>query len=507
MWYCISVRGLLVAFALLFVISIEAAAQSQTPGPASFLRAHHLVSTEIADAQVAFDDGLTLLYAYNPEAARVAFEKAAAADPHLAIAWWGVAMSYGPNINTDFDTANAKRGHDAIERATKLQAGASPVEVALIDAADKRFAHFGPSDGDASAKIYRNAMNATAMQFPDDDDVQALTAEAGMDMRPWAYFKDDGTPQAGTQDIISRLQLVLARDPAHIGAEHFLIHAVEESKHPELALDAARRLAAGNFEPGAEHLIHMPAHTFERVGLYHEAGVANARAVDALLAYLAHQPGANHGAYLGHDCLFGVDAFMMSGEYERGHALAQTCEQNDGGKGLIRIVDYRFRRWNALSADGTGAFVTSMFELHDHKTSDPLKQSKQLASQDSRTAQIAAALITAGLAREHNDSAAEITALTHAVSLQDSAGYSEPPAFYFSAREALGSAQLRASRARDAAATFRADLEKYPGNARSLFGLATALDRLGDADGATVARKAYAAAWAHADTQLTLEEL
>jgi tetratricopeptide (TPR) repeat protein len=498
---------LLVAFALLFLLNLTASAQSPAPSPSSFVRAHRQVSTDIPAAQDAFDDGLTLLYAYNPGEARRSFRRAADADSKLAMAWWGVAMSYGPNINTDYDPGNAKNGHDAILRAQALATHASAVERALIDAAAKRFALFGDGDGDASGHAYRDAMVAVAERFPLDDDVQTLTAEAGMDVRPWAYYNDDGTAAPGTQDIVNRLQLVLARDPGHIGAEHFLIHAVEESPHPELALEAAKRLAADTFEPGAEHLIHMPAHTFERVGMYHEAGEANARAADAFAAYRSSEAKSEHAGYLGHDCLFGVDAFMTAGEYARASTLAQACAKQGAGKGLARIVDWRFGDWTTLTKDNDGGFVSSMVAVHDRDFATALKNSKALAAQDSTTAKIASDFVAAAVARARGEQNRELTLLAHAVSLQDNAGYQEPPAFYFSAREALGAAQLRASRPREAAQTFRTDLEKNADNPRSLFGLATALGRLGDAEGASDALKRFDVAWSHADTPLTIENL
>ncbi len=487
-------RDLLVAFALLFVSD-------------TYVRAHRTVSTTVPAAQAAFDDGLTLLYAYNPAEARHSFRRAADADADLAIAWWGVAMSYGPNINTDYDAASAKSGHEAILHAQALAPHASPVERALIDAASKRFARYGKDDGDASDRAYRDAMVSVAQRFPLDDDVQALTAEAAMDAQPWAYYNADGTAAPGTQAIVDRLQLVLARDPGHIGAEHFLIHAVEESPHPELALDAAQRLAADSFEPGAEHLTHMPAHTFERVGMYHEAGMANARAVDAFAAYRSSDVESDHAGYLAHDCLFGVDAFMTSGEYARASQLAQACAKQGTETELARVVDWRFGRWTALANDGDGSFISSMVAVHDRDYTTALKNSKALSAHGSTTAKVAGDVVAAAVARALGERDRELTLLAHAVSLQDNDGYREPPAFYFPVRESLGAAELRASHAHEAAQIFRADLAKTPNNPRSLLGLATALDRIGDTAGAQDARKRFQIAWSHADIGLTVDDL
>src|SRR5580704_6424204 len=58
---------------------------------------HHPISSSSLDAQRRFDEGLTLLYAFSRLASRRAFQHAAAADPSSAIAYWGIAMSYGGN--------------------------------------------------------------------------------------------------------------------------------------------------------------------------------------------------------------------------------------------------------------------------------------------------------------------------------------------------------------------------------------------------------------------------
>jgi len=54
----------------------------------------------------------------------------------------------------------------------------------------------------------------------------------------------DRTPEAGTEEIVATLESVIKRDPDHMGAVHYYIHAVESSSSPERALAAANKLAA-----------------------------------------------------------------------------------------------------------------------------------------------------------------------------------------------------------------------------------------------------------------------
>lgn len=500
--------ALLAALAFLFFAAIASGAGAQGPpehSPAeAFARAHRSVTAD-ADAQAAFDDGLTLLYAFNPEEARRSFERALRVEPQLAIGWWGVAMSYGVNINTEYDAAQQRRGRDAIAKATALAARATPADRGLIEAASKRFTFVAPGDGDRSARAYRDAMSVVAAAYPGDDDVQALAAEAEMDAHPWSYFTADGKATPGTNDTIARVQTILGRNPGHLGANHFLIHLLEEAPHPEAALPSARRLAAMSFEPAAEHLAHMPAHAFMRAGDYHAAGEANARAVGLYQTYLAGNP-AGHADYLGHDCRFGIDAFMMSGEAGRAHALAASCGRSTTL--TVSIVDVRFRRWSALAQDGElGDFSGGMLLVHDGRLALAATHAKNVRKAADSSASILGDLIDAAIARANGRSDAEIAALTDAVRVQDSSGYAEPPAFWYPVRESLGAAYYRAARYENAERVFRADLARNAENPRSLYGLAETLEREGRTADAQLVHDQFVQAWRYADVALDTNEL
>lgn len=470
-----------------------------------FERAHRCVATDNVAAQKDFDDGLTLLYAFDPEEARRAFERATTEDPTLAIAWWGVANSYAPNINTSFASADQRHGREAIARASARLANATPAERALIDATTKRFSFTDARDEARSARAYRDAMFAAAKAFPGDDDVRALAAEAEMDVHPWSYFTPDGKATAGTDDLIAQLRAVLERDPDHIGAEHFAIHAFEESARPGDALDAARRLAARRFEPAAEHLTHMPAHTFMRVGEYHEAGEANARAVESYVAFFASDP-AGHNDYFGHDCAFGVDAFLMAGETGRARAVADRCRRN--GANFAATIDLRSRDWAALERDvGASDFAGGMLLARDKRLALAQARARTLRASSDGLSAIEAGLIDARVARESGQSEAEIAALERAVKVEDGYGYSEPPTFFYPVRETLGSAYARAHRYGDAERVFRDDLERDPENPRALFGLAETLARAGKSEESRAMHDRFERAWRQADTELDLNEL
>jgi tetratricopeptide (TPR) repeat protein len=500
---------LLAALAFLSTLGI-AAAQTPAPLPVSPAPlpalARHVVSTANANAQRSFDEGLTLLYAFNPEEARVRFQRAAALDPGLAMAHWGIAMSWGENINTDFDPAGQNEGRAAIQAAKRLEGTASPLERALIDAVVHRFAFSRKADADRSARAYEEAMEHAARAFPADDDVQALAAEAAMDVTPWSYWSADGKPAPTIPHILALLETVLARNPAHIEANHLLIHALEESPHPEQALAAADRLGADAFEPAAEHLAHMPAHAYMAAGDYHAAGLANTRALDLFDAYLGPEHAPGHESYRPHDCTFAVDAYMMSGERTAAAREAARCERNS--LSLASQVALRFRRWTELAkAPPDPHFSHGMYAASSGLLTEAEADAHALELLDLDTAKIAAAVLRSRIARQRADVAGELAGLTKAVALQDAEGYSEPPRFFFPVRETLGGAYFRATRYDDAERVFRLDLIKHPKNPRSLFGLSVTLEKEGKADEAQQTRHAFEEAWRWADGPLDINEL
>jgi tetratricopeptide (TPR) repeat protein len=217
---------------------------------------HHPVSTTNPEAQKFFDQGMRLIYAFNHEEAAGSFQRAAELDPKMAMAYWGLAEAVGPNYNDPADPDRYKKAHEAIAKAGEMAGNASPAEKAYIAAMALRFPADPAADHRLAAERYRNAMGDLVKEFPDDLDAATLFAEAGMNLHPWGLWRKDGTPEGGTEDIIAALESVLRRDPNHMGAIHYYIHAVEASPNPERALAAANRLAA--LAPAAGHLVHMP---------------------------------------------------------------------------------------------------------------------------------------------------------------------------------------------------------------------------------------------------------
>src|SRR4051812_28558907 len=289
---------------------------------------HHPVSTTNVEAQQFFDQGLRLVYAFNHEEAARAFQRAAELDPNMAMAWWGVALAVGPNYNLPVDPERETIAADAIDKAKGLSAGAPQIEKDYLAAMTKRFSRQAKPDYHQLDQDYSAAMRELTRKYPDDLDAATLYADSLMNLRPWKLWNPDGTPAEGTNEIVATLEGVLRRDPDHIGAMHLYIHAVEASPHPERALTFADRIAT--LAPAAGHLVHMPAHIYERTGDYDGARQHNAAAAKADEDYAAATGAQNMYMmmYYSHNLHFEAIAAGMQGHCAEAQRSADRLADN-----------------------------------------------------------------------------------------------------------------------------------------------------------------------------------
>src|SRR5215471_520277 len=315
-------RIMLAAVILTIVTSAFAQHQHSTDGskPAELIQGmgdvRHPVTTSNAEAQRFLNQGLALVYGFNHEEAVKSFKRAAELDPQLAMAHWGVALSLGPNINSPVDAEREKAAYQAIQKARALASKASESEKAYIEALSKRYSNDPKADLRKLDVDYKNAMADLVRRYPDDLDAATLYAESIMDLNPWHFWSKDGKPAEGTEEMVSVLESVLRRNPDHIGANHYYIHAVEASPHPEWALPSAQKLKV--LAPAAGHLVHMPAHIDIRSGNYEAAARSNAYAAEAdrELFKVAGQQGMYPMMYYSHNLHFLAVAHGMQGRYE-----------------------------------------------------------------------------------------------------------------------------------------------------------------------------------------------
>src|SRR5215831_2901216 len=109
-------------------------------------------------------------------------------------------------------------------------------EQALIAALATRYTQEPKTDRAPLDAAYAAAMGKLAADFPDDNEIALLYAEAVMDLSPWNYWQPGGhEPNPQSAPIVPTLERVLAKEPNHPGAIHFYIHAVEASDRPQRA--------------------------------------------------------------------------------------------------------------------------------------------------------------------------------------------------------------------------------------------------------------------------------
>ena len=241
------------------------------------------MSTRNRQAQRFINQGLNLAYAFNHAEARRAFREAARLDPNLAMAYWGQALVLGPNINAQMEPNEEPNAFELVQKAMALRSKATPRERAYIEALAERYS--GKADDRRPRdEAYSAAMKRLHERFPDDLDAASLYVESMMDLRPWGYWQRDGAPHAGTAEVVRLAEQVMARNPKHPGALHMYVHLVEGTATPERAERAADTLLT--LMPAAGHMVHMPAHIYQRVGRYADAIKSNQLAIAADVDYI-----------------------------------------------------------------------------------------------------------------------------------------------------------------------------------------------------------------------------
>lgn len=502
---------------------------------------HHPVTTSSPEAQKAFNEGLTLAYAFNHDAAIKKFEKAKEFDPSLAMAHWGIAYALGPNYNLPVDPAREIAAYEHIQVAMKLAQNASQVERDYIAAMATRYSQDPGADLAKLDRDYAHAMKQLAAKYPDDLDAATIYAESLMLLRPWRLWTHDGKPEEGTEEIVETLEYVLARDPDHIGANHLYIHAVEASNDPHRAAESANRLPG--LAPAAGHIVHMPAHVYIRTGDYEASGNSNVVAIEADEEFFGANPAAKQDVYAmmyyNHNIHFLAYSRAMEGRYAQAIAAADKLANHvrpqvvhladlEGFMPTPEVILVRFHKWDEALARSepdkqmkithlawTWARGMAFAAKKDiPKAQAALEAFKSEASQIPATAPystlnkareviaVAEKVLAAKIADARGDTNAAIALYEQAVALADKLNYSEPPDWMIPPREALGSLLMRANRPADAEKVFRADLEKNPRNGRSLCGLSAALMAQKKSYDAELVKTQFEAAWKNADTQI-----
>ena len=507
---------------------------------------HMPITTTDPDAQRYFDQGMVLAFGFNHAESIRSFRAAQTLDPNCAMCFWGEALATGPNINV---TSNGKAimapaerasARAAIDQALVLIDGVTPKEQDWIKALDQRYDGKAETPRDPLDRAWAEALADMAARYPDDTTVASVYAEALMNTMPWDYWGPNGEAKPDTQAVIASLEAVMAADPDHPLALHLYIHALEASSNAKKAEPAADRLA--DLVPGSGHLVHMPSHIYFRVGRYQDSALANIRAAEVDEAYIAqcNAQGFYPALYYPHNIHFLWASSTMQGQSALSLDSARRVVANVRVEQVqqfptiqfFRTVPMlslvRFARWEEILVEPEPhepfAFARAIWHygrgVAHAALGDPEAALIELAAIEQLEPQvdeifmgnvypardlleIAKALLIGEMAYRSGDAASAVLAFEEAVAMQDALPYTEPPFWYYPTRQSLGAALLASDRVAEAQAVFERDLEQYPMNGWSMFGLAEALRRQGDDAGAGKVAARFETVWQFADVELT----
>ena len=502
---------------------------------------HHEVTTKVERAQLFFDQGMKLTYAFNHAEAMRAFKEAARLDPDCAMAYWGWALVLGPNINMPMQKDAVPQAYEAIQMALARMDKVSARERDYIEALAKRYVKDPGAERAPLDQAYATAMRAVHEKDPADTDAGTLFAASLMELSPWNYWTPDGQPRENTLEMLRVLEGVLAQDPEHEGGLHYYIHAVEavDPQRGEKAADTLLKLA-----PQAGHLVHMSGHIYMRLGRYVDAYDCNVIAAKADEGYISQcrVQGFYPLSYYPHNVHFIAWAALMQGRSKQAFAEArkvagripEDLHGNDWGLyetflSMPLFVMVRFAMWEAVLAEpaprestpycsGIWRYARGMALTHQGKLSEARRELAALAkiadapesakapvgySNAAHLLGIARLVLRGEIAAKERRWDEAVTALDRAVRLEDGLTYNEPPDWYYPVRHTLGAILLEAGRPEEAEIVYWEDLRENRGNGFALFGVWKSLLAQGRTEEAAALEQRFRAAWSGADVELT----
>ncbi|MGV3599843.1 MAG: hypothetical protein ACO1N1_01505 [Dyadobacter fermentans] len=388
-------------------------------------------------------------------------------------------------------------------------------------------------------------MKKVYMQHASDPDIGALYAEAVMNLHPWdLYEKQTKAPKAWTPEIMAVLESLLRKNPKHPGAHHLYIHALEASGTPEKAMASAALL--DSLVPGAGHLLHMPSHIYINTGDYHLGSLSNIRAAQADSTYVTacHAQGAYPLAYFPHNYHFLAATATLEGNAALAWNAAREVQQHTA-KEVMRLpgwgtlqhyytipyyVAVKFSMWDEILSQPRPSddlvypraiwhYARGMAFLGKHDVSGAQQEMSKLGKLAADTslqnltvwninttadlAQIAAKVLSAGIAARQNQLEKSAELLGEAVVMEDKLNYNEPPDWFFSVRHHLGAVLLKAGKPSEAEDVYRTDLLNWKKNGWALIGLYQSLEQQKNAAEARTVKAAFDKSWQYADTKIT----
>ena len=456
------------------------------------------ISSDNEEAQAYFNQGFQLMYAFAKQDAARSFRQSHLADPDCAVCYWGEAWAWGSYLNGAMTTAEAPRAYFALQEALKRIDSATTKEADMIRALSVRYIEdYDPENRRVQDEAYADAMADLAEKYPDDLNLVTLYADSLFLLEERRGYRDIEDPNVVR--LHSVLLSVLDRDIRHPGACHLLVHATESTTQPELAAPCARFL--GNEIPGASHINHMPSHTWNEMGLWHEAVRSNT------LAWHSDQKaavGAGFSIYPTHNLTMLYYAASMGGESAAAIQAAKDLAKLNRNTAMLSLALVRFGRFDeVLEVDQApnGEINQSMYDFaqgYAALKTDDMDTAKAKAAElneltETTTARFRfhdgadivgtmAGILDGEIAWTEGNVEAAAEAFRRATSYYENLNYDEPEPLPFSPRHWLGSAYMALGAYDSAEAQYRQDLSEHPHNIWGLYGTQRALEAKGESD-------------------------
>lgn len=487
------------------------------------------ISSNTKEAQVFFNQGLNLTYAFNHSEAHRSYLEASRLDPNAAMTYWGQAYVLGPNINDQFpDAQRREKSYEAVQKAKSLAPTTSAKEQALIHALTYRYSK-DSVDVKELNMAYMLEMTKVVEAYPEDADIQTLYAAAVMNTVPWDYWDKDGNPSPNIKEAKLALEKALEININHPGANHYYIHMVELPK-PDLGEPNADRL--GTLMPGAGHLVHMPGHIYMRIGRYEDAVKANQLAILADEDYISQcfAQGLYPLGYYPHNIHFLWSASSMLGDSKMAiDAAKKTAEKVPIGElegnqyyqnfAVTPLLAYtRFGLWNeVLTTPNPGVEYTYMNLIMNYtrgiafcrkgNIKDAQEELDFIAARDTsldheKIALVAYEVLAGEIEVSKGNLPSAIEHFEMAVIFEDELPYDEPALWYIPTRQTLGATLLKAEKYEEAEIIYLEDLEYYRQNGWSLMGLYQSLLGQGKKDEADLIKQQFDQAWSKSDIEI-----
>jgi glyoxylase-like metal-dependent hydrolase (beta-lactamase superfamily II) len=449
-----------------------------------------------------FDRAMALLHSFEFAEAIAGFQNVLKEDATCGMAEWGIAMStWGNPFAGQRPPATLKNGLAAAERARGLGAKTDR-ERAYIDAVILLYKDAARLDQRARTLAYEQAMERIYKTYPNDLEAAAFYALAVDQTAP----PTDKT-YANQLKAAAILERLFKMEPDHPGVTHYLIHSYDVPPLAPRGLVYARRYA--DLAPDAPHALHMPAHTFTRVGAWQESIDTNIRSHDAALAHgnpgeglhaldymtyaylqtaqdeaakksvdelerLLAQPSAGGGVAGG----FPSAAIPARYALERGAwADAATLTARPSNLPYVEAMTHFARALGAARSGNPAAAQAASDRLAALRDQEIAAKDEYWTTQVDIQRQAAEAWVL--WAQGKKDAA--LKAMTAAAQLEDTTEKAAvTPGPLAPARELLGEMLLEAARPADALTAFEANLKKEPNRFRSLYGAAHAAELAGN---------------------------